>query len=68
MADTFRLCSLFPSQQIGLAGPAAGTAASLAMLLVGFGLSIAGKGDVTVDSTAFNVSGETDLAPSLATC
>mmetsp|Transcript_32013 Transcript_32013/g.80858 ORF Transcript_32013/g.80858 Transcript_32013/m.80858 type:complete len:477 (+) Transcript_32013:188-1618(+) len=42
--------------EIGLAGPAAGTAASLAMLLVGFGLSIAGKGNVTVDSTAFNDS------------
>lgn len=42
--------------EIGLAGPAAGTAASLAMLLLGLGLSAAGQGDVTVESSAFDDS------------
>ncbi|KAI8476224.1 MAG: hypothetical protein J3K34DRAFT_401610 [Monoraphidium minutum] len=38
---------------IAAAGPAAGTAASFALLLAGLGLSAAGLGDVTVDSAAF---------------
>jgi membrane-associated protease RseP (regulator of RpoE activity) len=38
---------------VAAAGPAAGTAASGALLLAGLGLSAAGLGDVTVDSASF---------------
>lgn len=38
---------------ISMAGPLWGTAASAALLAVGLGLTVAGLGDITIDSPAF---------------
>jgi hypothetical protein len=38
---------------IAVAGPLWGTAASAALMLVGLGLTVAGLGDITIDSPAF---------------
>ena len=42
--------------QVSAAGPAAGAAASLACLLLGLGLSVAGLGGVSVEPSAFEDS------------